>query len=258
MSAGGGGACHRPDRDGAGASRSTGRPGTTGSAGPRQADVIDGAAGDDRVGAGRGRGRGHRQRGQRPDLGRPGCRPAARRRSATTGCGAGDGDDQSLGRGRQRPDGRRVRRRQAVRRAGQRHDLRGSRARRDVGRGRRRHAVGARAQGRARAATTSRATRCTAATGNDTFKTRDGEADVIDCGPGVDTALLDFKDVIADATAQNPNGSCEVVNRAATGQEGRGSARETSTPSTPRTSAALTSATSRRAPGVGPEPCTSV
>ena len=49
--------------------------------------------------------------------------------------------------------------------------------------------------------------------GNDTFKTRDGEADVIDCGPGVDTALLDFKDVIADATAQNPNGSCEVVNR---------------------------------------------
>ena len=42
--------------------------------------------------------------------------------------------------------------------------------------------------------------------GNDTFKTRDGEADVIDCGPGVDTALLDFKDVISDATAQNPNG----------------------------------------------------
>ena len=44
---------------------------------------------------------------------------------------------------------------------------------------------------------------------------RDGEADVIDCGPGADTALLDFKDVIADATAQNPNGSCEVVNRRA-------------------------------------------
>ena len=56
--------------------------------------------------------------------------------------------------------------------------------------------------------------------GNDTFKTRDGEADVIDCGPGVDTALLDFKDVIADATAQNPNG---VRGRqpAAAGQEGR-------------------------------------
>ena len=51
--------------------------------------------------------------------------------------------------------------------------------------------------------------------GNDTFKTRDGEQDNIDCGPGSDTALLDFKDVIVDATAQNPNGSCEVVNRKA-------------------------------------------
>ena len=49
--------------------------------------------------------------------------------------------------------------------------------------------------------------------GNDRFHTRDGEQDVIDCGPGVDTALIDFKDVIADATPQNPNGSCEVVNR---------------------------------------------
>jgi Ca2+-binding RTX toxin-like protein len=49
--------------------------------------------------------------------------------------------------------------------------------------------------------------------GDDTFKTRDGEVDVIDCGPGVDTALLDFKDQIADASMQNPNGSCEVVNR---------------------------------------------
>jgi Ca2+-binding RTX toxin-like protein len=49
--------------------------------------------------------------------------------------------------------------------------------------------------------------------GDDTFKTRDGEVDVIDCGPGVDTALLDFKDQIADASMQNANGSCEVVNR---------------------------------------------
>ena len=51
--------------------------------------------------------------------------------------------------------------------------------------------------------------------GNDKFKTRDGEQDNIDCGPGFDIALLDFKDVIVDATAQNPNGSCEVVNRRA-------------------------------------------
>jgi hypothetical protein len=51
--------------------------------------------------------------------------------------------------------------------------------------------------------------------GNDTIHTRDGEADVVFCGPGVDTALLDFKDVIGDATPANPNGSCEVVQRAA-------------------------------------------
>ena len=44
--------------------------------------------------------------------------------------------------------------------------------------------------------------------GNDTFKTRDGEQDVVDCGPGIDTALIDFKDVLT-----NP-AECEVVNRA--------------------------------------------
>jgi Ca2+-binding RTX toxin-like protein len=69
--------------------------------------------------------------------------------------------------------------------------------------------------------------------GNDTFKTRDGEADVIDCGPGVDTALLDFKDVIIDATAQNPNGSCEVVNRQKRAKKGEAE-KEDSTPATPR------------------------
>ena len=42
---------------------------------------------------------------------------------------------------------------------------------------------------------------------------RDGEADVVNCGPGTDTAILDFKDVIEDASPQNPNGSCEVVTR---------------------------------------------
>ena len=29
--------------------------------------------------------------------------------------------------------------------------------------------------------------------GNDTFRTRDGEQDNIDCGPGTDTAILDFR-----------------------------------------------------------------
>src|SRR5919199_53791 len=51
--------------------------------------------------------------------------------------------------------------------------------------------------------------------GNDTFRTRDGEVDRIVCGPGNDTALLDQVDVILDATAANPNGSCERVVRKA-------------------------------------------
>src|SRR5439155_9339389 len=51
--------------------------------------------------------------------------------------------------------------------------------------------------------------------GNDTFRTRDGEVDRITCGDGDDTALLDQVDVITDATAANPNGSCERVVRQA-------------------------------------------
>jgi Ca2+-binding RTX toxin-like protein len=49
--------------------------------------------------------------------------------------------------------------------------------------------------------------------GNDRFHTRDGEVDRITCGDGFDTALLDNVDVITDATAANPNGSCEKVVR---------------------------------------------
>lgn len=49
--------------------------------------------------------------------------------------------------------------------------------------------------------------------GDDTFRTRDGEADLITCGDGKDRAFLDRKDVITDATADNPNGSCETVKR---------------------------------------------
>ena len=51
--------------------------------------------------------------------------------------------------------------------------------------------------------------------GNDTFHTRDGEVDRITCGAGNDTALLDQVDVITDATAAAPNGSCERVVRKA-------------------------------------------
>jgi Ca2+-binding RTX toxin-like protein len=50
--------------------------------------------------------------------------------------------------------------------------------------------------------------------GNDTFRVRDGEADTVDCGPGVDTVYADFKDVLS-----NP-GECEVVNRARRAKRG--------------------------------------
>jgi phosphoribosylformylglycinamidine (FGAM) synthase-like amidotransferase family enzyme len=49
--------------------------------------------------------------------------------------------------------------------------------------------------------------------GDDNIRVRDGEQDVVNCGNGVDTAYLDFKDRIEDATPQNPNGSCEVIQR---------------------------------------------
>jgi hypothetical protein len=45
-------------------------------------------------------------------------------------------------------------------------------------------------------------------TGDDHIAVRDGERDVVNCGPGVDRALLDFKDVLED-------NSCEVVARRA-------------------------------------------
>ena len=51
--------------------------------------------------------------------------------------------------------------------------------------------------------------------GDDVFRTRDGEADRVTCGPGNDRALLDNVDVITDATPENLNGSCEFVQRKA-------------------------------------------
>ncbi len=51
--------------------------------------------------------------------------------------------------------------------------------------------------------------------GNDRFRTRDGEVDRITCGAGNDRAFLDNVDVITDASAENPNGSCEKVERKA-------------------------------------------
>ena len=42
--------------------------------------------------------------------------------------------------------------------------------------------------------------------GDDRIAVRDGERDVVNCGPGIDRAILDFKDVLED-------NSCEVVTR---------------------------------------------
>jgi hypothetical protein len=39
--------------------------------------------------------------------------------------------------------------------------------------------------------------------GDDRIAVRDGERDVVNCGPGNDRALLDFKDVIEDRSCEN-------------------------------------------------------
>jgi Ca2+-binding RTX toxin-like protein len=69
--------------------------------------------------------------------------------------------------------------------------------------------------------------------GNDTIHTRDREADVVDCGPGRDTALLDAMDIIADATPTNANGSCERVVRKAPNRDDDRTEGATQEPSAP-------------------------
>jgi hypothetical protein len=49
--------------------------------------------------------------------------------------------------------------------------------------------------------------------GNDRIRTRDGEQDVVSCGPGADVAILDLVDVIEGASETAPNGDCERVKR---------------------------------------------
>jgi Ca2+-binding RTX toxin-like protein len=49
--------------------------------------------------------------------------------------------------------------------------------------------------------------------GDDRFNVRDGEADRVTCGEGRDKVRADQFDVIVGATAENANGSCEVVKR---------------------------------------------
>jgi Ca2+-binding RTX toxin-like protein len=49
--------------------------------------------------------------------------------------------------------------------------------------------------------------------GDDTVQARDGSKDAVVCGAGDDTVKLDAGDVIADATEDDSNGSCEDVQR---------------------------------------------
>jgi hemolysin type calcium-binding protein/calcineurin-like phosphoesterase family protein len=59
------------------------------------------------------------------------------------------------------------------------------------------------------------ADRVRAGSGNDRVHLRGGGRDRVSCGPGRDRAVLDRRDRITDATAAEPNGSCEVVRRPA-------------------------------------------
>ena len=47
--------------------------------------------------------------------------------------------------------------------------------------------------------------------GDDILRGRLPKADEITCGDGNDVAIISRRDVITDATPENPNGSCETV-----------------------------------------------
>ncbi len=61
--------------------------------------------------------------------------------------------------------------------------------------------------------------RVSAGGGDDVVQARDGSRDRVTCGAGDDTVKLDAGDVIADATADDANGSCEDVQRAGAQEE---------------------------------------
>jgi Ca2+-binding RTX toxin-like protein len=61
--------------------------------------------------------------------------------------------------------------------------------------------------------------RVNAGAGDDVVQAQDGAKDVVTCGAGDDTAKLDAGDTIADATADNPYGSCEDVQGSGTQDE---------------------------------------
>ncbi len=58
---------------------------------------------------------------------------------------------------------------------------------------------------------------------NDAIDARDGSVDTVTRGSGDDIAKLDADDVIADATSENPGGSCERVIRGSSDDSDTGS-----------------------------------
>ena len=164
---------------------------------------------------------------------------ASSARRATTRSSGGDsrrphlrrlGQRHVLRRERPRPHGRRHRRRPPGRRRRQRHRSSPTAASTP-----RAAATATTSCGRSPAPTSHRPRRrpvgdtLDGGNGDDVFRTRDGEVDRITCGPGNDRALLDNVDVITDATAESPNGSCETVQRKA-----RAPRAATAAPRTPR------------------------
>jgi hypothetical protein len=54
-------------------------------------------------------------------------------------------------------------------------------------------------------------------TGNDPFRVRDGEADIVDCGPGIDRVIADPLDALLDPAAREQ----VVVGAPAAGDDGQ-------------------------------------
>ena len=140
---------------------------------------------------------------QRHDLRRRRARPHRRRRRQR----------HQPRRRRQRPHERRPRRRHAVRRRRQRPDLRQRRRRHQLRRHGQRRPVGAGRRRRRRASAIRVGDSLDGGDGNDLFRTRDGEADKITCGPGNDKASSTTTTSSPTPAPGNPNGSCERVER---------------------------------------------
>ncbi len=66
--------------------------------------------------------------------------------------------------------------------------------------------------------------------GNDRFRVRDGEPDLITCGAGFDRVSADQFDLITDLSVGDPTGSCEHVIRRDASSEGDGAENRVQSP----------------------------